>query len=64
MSGDKQEARRAASARLDRLSKEATAAEREIDDLGDEVLADAERRKARLAADLTDPLPDDSPEPR
>ena len=46
-----------------RLRRDVDRAEQTLDKLGDETLDDYERRRQRLSADLTDELPNDSPEP-
>jgi hypothetical protein len=52
----------AAQTELDRARREIEDAERAVDRVGDEALADYERRRERLADDLTGELPNDSPE--
>ena len=52
----------AAQTELDRARREIEDAERAVDRVGDEALADYGRRRERLADDLTGELPNDSPE--
>jgi hypothetical protein len=52
----------AAQTEIDRARREIEDAERAVDRVGDEALADYERRRERLAEDLTGELPNDSPE--
>ena len=52
----------AAQTEIDRARREIEDAERAVDRVGDEALADYERRRERLADDLTGELPNDSPE--
>ena len=48
---------------IDRVRREALEAGLAVDRAGDEALDDYERRRKRLADDLTGELPNDSPEP-
>jgi hypothetical protein len=52
----------AAQSEVDRARREIEDAERAVDRVGDEALEDYERRRERLAEDLTGELPNDSPE--
>ena len=52
----------AAQSEIDRARREIEDAERAVDRVGDEALEDYERRRERLAEDLTGELPNDSPE--
>ncbi len=53
----------AAKAEAKRARKAAKGIEKRVEKVGDESLADYERRRRRLESELTGELPDDSPEP-
>ena len=62
MSNQQQPSDAPAQSEIDRARREIEDAERAVDRVGDEALEDYERRRERLAEDLTGELPNDSPE--